>query len=854
MSTRPNSTSAIVVGAGVGGLTAAAALRPAGADVTLCERAPQLRAAGFGLAVQSNAMLALRTLDLGIEENLLRIGGRVSTFSFRDTSGRILRSVDVTPLDSALGAPSVVLARKDLHDVLLTAAGDGLRVETGAAAERFDDTGTGVALHLSDGRRLEADVLVGADGINSTIRAQLHGAQRPRPGGFVCWLALAPFYPSWLREGESVHYWGRGRRFGLHDCGQGTIYWWATESVDPELAANWPHGKDDLLQRFSGWTPQITDIISATTESDIITVPALDRPPLTSWGNGPVTLLGDAAHPMLPSLGQGANSAIEDAIVLAHALSVTGDPRASLRAYERRRLPRTTELVTGSQSLGRIEQSSSPAVVAARAQFIRRAGNQRVLDMISKPMTWPGFGDLGAAAALPRRLSTLERWHWTADRISPLHICARVRLDGPVDTAALRLALDAVAQRHPLIQTTVRAARSGPSFVPAPRRPIPLRLADTASWVTEMDRELAEPFDDAGPLLRATLVTVEPGVSDLILTSTYTVCDGITITELCRQVLDSAGETADHRADWHPEIPAPPGPEELMPNGFRGIRGKLRTLGRLVADGIPERGAPALKRLPAQRQVPAAARRTRFAHRVITGAAAQDLLAACREHGVSPQSAVAAALATAASIETGGAPARFAVSVSVPFREHLTVRPDAYATGSYQAMVAAPVDCVPGRSLWQAATDFDVRMRTAVDNRHHLANLGSLGAMSAGAARFADRLAAVLDERGPGNLCVSLIDTADFPEHLGNWSVSGIQVVSGMSISGYLMLYVTVGRDELALNLGHVDGIVSPDRAESLLENTAAALRGAVTGSEPRSATPPDARRPSADRPPWCSP
>jgi 2-polyprenyl-6-methoxyphenol hydroxylase-like FAD-dependent oxidoreductase len=832
MSTHPNPPSAIVVGAGVGGLTAAAALRRTGADVTLCERAPQLRAAGFGLAVQSNAMLALRTLDLGIEEDLLRIGGRVATFSFRDTAGKILRRVDVTPLDSALGAPSVVLTRKDLHDVLLTAAGDDLRVETGAAAEHFVDTGAGVALQLSDGRHLEADVLVGADGINSTIRAQLHGAQQPRPGGFVCWLALAPFYPAWLREGESVHYWGDGRRFGLHDCGQGTIYWWATESTDADLAANWPHGKDDLLARFAGWTPQITDIITATDESDIITVPALDRPPLTGWGTGSVTLLGDAAHPMLPSLGQGANSAIEDAIVLAHALAVSEDPVAGLRTYERRRLPRTTELVTGSQSLGRIEQSSNPAVVAARAQFIQRAGDQRVLDMISKPMTWPGFGDLGPGAALPRRLSTLERWHWTADRISPLHICARVRLDGPVDTAGLQAALNVVGRRHPLVQSTVRPARGGPSFVPVPRRPIPLRLADNGSWATEMDRELAEPFDDAGPLLRATLVTVEPEVSDLILTSTYTLCDGIAIAALCRQVLaaagDEAGEPAADTAEWHPEIPAPPGPEELMPNGFRGVRGKIRALGRLAADAIPERGAPALQRLPAQRHVPAAERRTRFAHRVITGAAAQDLLTACRDHGVSPQAAVAAALATAASVETGSAQARFAVSVSVPFREHLAVQPDADATGSYQAMVAAPVDCAPDRSLWQAAAGFDMRMRDAVDKRHHLANLGSLGAMSMGATRFADRVAAVLDERGPGNLCVSLIDTADFPERLGGWNLSGIQVVSGMSISGYLMLYVTVGRDELALNLGYVEGIVSPDRAASLLDNAAAALRGAI--------------------------
>ncbi|MCV7228690.1 FAD-dependent monooxygenase [Mycolicibacterium komossense] len=816
--------SAIIVGAGIGGLTAATALRQAGVDVTLCEKAPQHRAAGFGLAVQSNAMNALRTLDLGLDEALVRAGGPVTTFSFRRSDGSELRRIDVTPVDATLGAPSVVLARKDIHEILLASAGPDLRVVTGAEAIRFTESADGVALDLADGRRLEADVLIGADGINSTIRAQLHGAADPRPGGFVCWLALASFRPPSLADGESVHFWGRGLRFGLHDCGHGMVYWWAAQSCAPALAANWPHGKSDLLRRFADWGPEISEIISATDESDIIAVPALDRPPLAAWGSGRVTLLGDAAHPMLPSLGQGANSAIEDAVVLAHALSTHANPQAALRAYEQQRVPRTTELVNGSWSLGRIEQGTSRTVAATRERLVRHAPDSKISDFISKPMTWPGFGDIDGA--LPRRLSALESWHWAADRIAPLHVCARVSLDGRIDTDAIQAALNALVRQHPQLRAGIRRAGTGWVFVPTAARSIPLRLVDSGSWLDEIDRELDDGFDADGPLLRATLIKVGADSHELVLTSTYAVADGITMVTLCRQLLALA---YDGRPDeWRPETPAPLAPEQLMPKGFRGARGKLRALGRMVADATGGRGGPPLRRLPSEQAVAPTERRTRLVHRTIGADLSRDLLAECDARGIKPEAAIATALAEAAAIDSECARATFAVSVSVPFRSHLARPPAADTTGSYQAMVAVPVACGPGLSLWESALAFDSRLRTGVEQRHHLANLGLLGVMAAATRPFTNQVVTMFDDRGPGNLCVSLVDTCDFPARFGAVTASGVQVVSGMSISGYVMLYGTVGRDGLALNLGFVDGIISPARAGTLLENTAGALVDAL--------------------------
>jgi 2-polyprenyl-6-methoxyphenol hydroxylase-like FAD-dependent oxidoreductase len=820
------STTAIVLGAGVGGLSAAVALRRAGIDVTVVERAPELRAAGFGLSIQSNAISALRTLGIGLDKDLLRVGGRVTTFTLRTPDGGLLRRLEMASTDDAVGAPSVVLARRDLHAVLVKAAGVDLRVEVGADAASFDSGDDGVVLRLADGRELGADVLIGADGINSMVRAQLHGATAPRAGGFVCWLALAPFRHRAVALGESVHYWGRGMRFGVHDIGHDNTYWWATMTADPDLAANWPYGKDDLARRFRTWAPEIGETIDATTGGDILALPAQDRPPLLWWGRGRVTLLGDAAHPMLPSLGQGANSAIEDAVVLAHALAQHSDPTTALRVYEQRRIPRTTALVDGSQALGRFEQATSRAVCTARDRFVRHAAEKQLLTTMSKSMIWPGFGDTQQCAPVPRPLSPLERWHWTIDQAAPLHICSSVRINGRIDTAAIRHALDALPRRHPVLRAAIRSeAGSNPRFVPADLRPIPLRLVDDGSWQSEIDRQLRDRFEPDTPLLRATLIGVAPDVHDFVLTSTYSIADGVTLVSLTRQVLQLAAGGAP---DWSPEIATLPGPEHLVPRHFRGIQGKGRGVVRLAADAIRDcRRSPT--RLSPEIVVPAEERVTRVAHRTVDGAEFRTLQSECRRRYLRCESVVGAALAMAAGADIGAVEANLTIGVSVPFRDHLAEPLGAETVGSFQALLTVPADHRPGQTLWQAAQSFDARLRNGIRRRHHLAALGTLGLLTPKTPAKADGVVTLLDSRGPGNVCMTLFDLTDFPTHIGDWELSAVQLVSGISISGYAMLTAATGPDELALNLGYVDGIIAPGRAETLIENTTAALRKAVS-------------------------
>jgi MMPL family len=320
---------------------------------------------------------------------------------------------------------------------------------------------------------------------------------------------------------------------------------------------------------------------------------------------------------MLPSLGQGANAAIEDAVVLAHALTFQSDPDAALRTYEQQRLCRTMALVEGSRSLARVEQATNRAAIAVRNRFIRYASEKQWVERVTKSMIWPGLGDPQRFAPLPRRLSALERWHWTVDHVAPLHIVSRVRISGRIDVTAVRAALDALAHRHPVLRATIRSdGGANPRFIPAPLRPIPLRLVEKGSWLNEIDHELRNRFDLDGPLLRATLITVDTGVRDLVLTSTYSIADCVTVISFTRQVLEFA---ADASTGWVPERSMTSGAEKLVPEAFRGVRGKGRALARLASDAVRDRRRVPVRLAP-EAWVPPRERFSRLAHRSISGA------------------------------------------------------------------------------------------------------------------------------------------------------------------------------------------------------------------------------------------
>jgi 2-polyprenyl-6-methoxyphenol hydroxylase-like FAD-dependent oxidoreductase len=359
---------AIIIGAGIGGLTAAATLRRVGVECEVYERASSLRPAGSALSLTINARMSLRSL--GIDLDVERRAAVYRELHIRTARGRLIRTVPFGHLGDRLGAQNVAIHRADLQQALLDQVGD-TPITLGATATRFETDRHGVRVGFADGREARGDVLIGADGFHSVVRSRLVGAEEPREPGYVCWLATLPYRHPVITPGFVAHYWGSGRRFGLIDIGDGRVYWWGTRNMPPALARDWTGGKAEILDTYAGWADEVLATIAATPEESIIAVPAQDRPFLERWGRGPVTLLGDAAHPMLPSLAQGAAMAIEDAAVLAHAMAGEPDPVAALRAYETDRRERTRMMVDGSNALSTSEQLDRPLPSLLRNLYMR---------------------------------------------------------------------------------------------------------------------------------------------------------------------------------------------------------------------------------------------------------------------------------------------------------------------------------------------------------------------------------------------------------------------------------------------------------------------------------------------------
>lgn len=365
---RKGTRKALIAGAGIGGLTAAVALQRIGYEVEVYERASALRPIGSGLAFTCNALTALHSV--GIHLDLERTAQRWNALTFKTRKGRPIRTIHYQHFIERFGVPMLAVHRADIQQSLLRQL-EGDPVTYGVTATGYVRERDGVRLTFSNGESARGDLLVGADGFNSAIRRQVIGAEQPRDGGYICWLATPMFSHPVVTPGYAAHYWGRGERFGLADLGGGRVYWWGTKNMPPEQARDWKGDKAEIARVYAKWAPEISAVIEATPADAIINVPAQDRPFRENWGDGPVTLLGDAAHPMMTSLGQGANMAIEDGVVLAQCLANAPDIESGLRRYEDLRRPRTRAMVEASLALSRIEQMANPVATLARRLYFR---------------------------------------------------------------------------------------------------------------------------------------------------------------------------------------------------------------------------------------------------------------------------------------------------------------------------------------------------------------------------------------------------------------------------------------------------------------------------------------------------
>ena len=353
----------LVIGGGIAGLATAIALRHYGMDSIVFEKADDLRKTqvGSGLHMSYNATRAFKYL--GLMEAVAAGGARVGRFRFETWDGKHLGTTPELESEDVVG-----ILRPVLHGVLANALGES-SVRTGSAFARFEQDTDGVTAHFADGRSARGLVLVGVDGLRSTVRAQLLGAEEPRYAGYVTrrgivetHLADTPIHMNYL---------GRGQRFKSHPVAKGWLYWTASTNEPPGGQETGADLKRTLIERYQGWTEPILSLVHATHEDNTFFADTYDREPVDRWGEGRVTILGDAAHPMTWDRGQGACQGIESALLLAQHLARAPGPEEGLRAWEAERIPRTKRVVIESRRSGATEQTESPVGCFLRNRLIK---------------------------------------------------------------------------------------------------------------------------------------------------------------------------------------------------------------------------------------------------------------------------------------------------------------------------------------------------------------------------------------------------------------------------------------------------------------------------------------------------
>ena len=359
---------ALIVGAGIGGLSAAISLRKAGWNVRVFERAASVRELGFALLVAPNAMAALR--ELGVADVVLARGVAPTRGEARRIDGTILKRADYPPPE-VMGGPTIVALRPVVHGALLEAVGEDT-VTLGCEATGFSAAGDRATLRTADGDIAEGDLLVGADGAKSVIRRVLHPSEPPpRSSGLLAVRAAVHGAVHRLDGLSGLYYLGPGVESFVVRASDSGIYW--ALSLAEELV---PAGmRDDPAAILEHMSPQFDETFRAVTSgtTDMRVDELFDRDPLPSWGKGVVTLLGDAAHPVLPHTGQGAAQAMVDGVALGQALAKNENVEDALRSYERERLQKTAVLVAQGRRTARIMGTTNPVICWLREIAVRLA-------------------------------------------------------------------------------------------------------------------------------------------------------------------------------------------------------------------------------------------------------------------------------------------------------------------------------------------------------------------------------------------------------------------------------------------------------------------------------------------------
>ncbi len=347
------------------------------------ERAPELKEVGAGIALSPNAMRVFK--HLGLMQRVVERGTAIHAAVGYTWSGQEISRLATNLAD----VPTVCLHRADLQQALFSA----LPPDSVHLGEQFVDlkqTAENVTARFASGRIATGDALIGADGLRSKVRARLLSDGEPIYRGYQCWRGVGS-----LRSGEALtETFGRGVRMGVVPLGRRGTAWWCCAN-EAEGAADEAEGaKSKLMRWLEKWHQPIPDVLSATDPKEIIKTGIYDRRPARKWSEGRCTLLGDAAHPTTPNMGQGGCMAIEDAVVLARCMTDHSDPMTAFRVYERLRYARTARVTNISRYYGAVGQWSNPVAAWFRTALLRLGSGKAAAKNYAKFVSYDPFQSL----------------------------------------------------------------------------------------------------------------------------------------------------------------------------------------------------------------------------------------------------------------------------------------------------------------------------------------------------------------------------------------------------------------------------------------------------------------------------
>ncbi|EMA44341.1 hypothetical protein C448_08709 [Halococcus morrhuae DSM 1307] len=356
-----------IIGAGIGGLCTAIGLQNRGFDPIVFERTNELRPVGFGIGIGPNGMQALN--ELGVADAVIEQGVVLDRIELRTEAGQLLMPMDFRAPANRLGLDHVMVAihRADLQSILVERLSKE-RLRLGVECEGIDPEQP--AVQFAAGNEKTANLVVGADGIDSTVREHVLPGNQPRYAGEVAYRGLVDVTVLDDITPKGMEFWGRGLRFGYFPVSDEQVYWFASivasrPGTAPEATAS------KLAERYRKFVDPIPDLIARTNDETLLRTPLTDLPRLTYWTSGRVALLGDAAHAMTPNLAQGSAQAMEDAIVLADSIATHGTTRRALADYEARRKERAESVRRQSRIQGRLAQIDHPTVARIRNTALR---------------------------------------------------------------------------------------------------------------------------------------------------------------------------------------------------------------------------------------------------------------------------------------------------------------------------------------------------------------------------------------------------------------------------------------------------------------------------------------------------